>query len=229
MTRRAFPIVVATVCLLTGCGINGLKGTGSSPSSTGWSAVGLTPLPAPSSSSRTSSAPAPTSTAPATPWASTSLPASGASTTVQGASAFPVPGDVDGRSADAVAIGGAAAVASVDTAVDADPNSPAVRAARAGWFTAAYAKANIEAGPLPGPPGVQWNEWVAHRAFARVSARLGGDDHPPDGASVAARQVQVTQTPIGRDGWRGAQVVTFEAVVLRMTTKGWRIDAIQPS
>lgn len=200
----------------------------------GWSAVGVSAGRAPSLASSTNAPPVTGPSSTRLPVAtSTSAAGTGRSSSSgppwgsgPGAAAFPVPGAVDQRSASAVALGGAAAAASADTTIDGQPNSTVVRAAQAGWFTPAYARANIEAGVLPGPAGVQWNTWAKHHAFARVQVGLGGDDHPADTAESAVRQVIVTQTPIGRDGWRGAPVTTVEVLVLHMIDKAWRIDDI---
>jgi hypothetical protein len=140
---------------------------------------------------------------------------------------MPLPAGVNQHSADAVALAGSITAAMSDTALDSQPETTTQRAARAGWFTPAFAKANLNAGTLPGPPGAQWNSWTAHRAYLRVTGILGSDDHPPDTATTAARQVIVTLTPIGRDGWRGAPITQVEAVRLNLLAGAWRIDDVQ--
>jgi hypothetical protein len=145
-----------------------------------------------------------------------------------GAPAFPRPDSVDERSVDAVALAGARALASADTAVDTQPQHTAVRAALAGWLTPAFACAQSRAS-IEGPPGAEWDAWVRHRAYVVVRATLSGDDHPPDSPTTAARMVQLTEQAIGRGGWRDKTVTAVVAVVLNNVHGVWRIDSDQLS
>lgn len=145
-----------------------------------------------------------------------------------GAPAFPVPADVHQRSIDAVALAGAVAMASADTAVDRDdPEHTAVRAAWAGWLTPAYAHRVLTA-RIVGPPGTEWDTWCRHRAYVVVTASPSGEDHPPDTATVAARKVVLHERVVGRDGWRAAMPSVVVAVVVRKLHEVWRIDSDQP-
>jgi hypothetical protein len=140
-----------------------------------------------------------------------------------GAPAFPRPSAVDQRSADAMALDGARAMASADTLVDTRPQHTAERAALAGWLTPGYGGAQLNAS-VGAAPGAQWDEWTRHRAYIVTSARLSGDDHPQDGPTTAARKVLLTEQAVGRDGWRDGRVSAVVAVVLKRVDGLWRID-----
>ncbi|HZC72730.1 MAG TPA: hypothetical protein VE442_18675 [Jatrophihabitans sp.] len=136
------------------------------------------------------------------------------------------------HSIDAVALGGATAMASADTAVDDNPQHTALRAAWAGWLTPRYAQ-QIQTAKITSPPGAQWDTWYRHRGYVVVAASLSGDDHPPDTATAAARKVVLRERPVGRDGWRDDPTTVVVAVVLQKvdskTGNVWRIDSDQPS
>lgn len=125
--------------------------------------------------------------------------------------------------ADQAAIAGTEALESFDTTLDASPRDTAARAAHTGLLTPGFAAA-VEAFRRYGSPGAQWIDWAAHRAYVRAEARLGGDDHPPDRPTSAHRQVVVTLTPLGRDGWTGTPITKVVAVTLARTPGGaWLI------
>jgi hypothetical protein len=127
-----------------------------------------------------------------------------------------------------VALTGACALASADTAVDSGPQHTAGRAALAGWLTPAYANAQLRAS-IAAAPGARWDTWARHRAYVVVTAKLSGDDHPPDTATVAARMVLLTEQAVGRDGGRDKAMTAVVAVVLKKVNGVWRIDNVQPS
>lgn len=145
-----------------------------------------------------------------------------------GAPPFPRPSSVNQHSPDAVALTGACAMASADTAVDDDPEHTAVRAALAGWLTPRYAHAQVHAA-ISGPAGAEWSTWTRHRAYVVVTARLSGDDRPPNTATAAARMVLITARAVGRDGWRSKAETAVVAVVLKRVDGVWRIDDEQTS
>lgn len=193
------------------------------PRSARWSAVGVPAREAPETSSDATSgagSSAPVGVPSMSPWQAGQLrPAP---------KAMPEPQSVDQHSADAMALGGAQALASADTFIDHQPQDTAVRAARAGWLTPAYGRAQLTAS-LTAPPGTEWDTWTRHQAYVVVTAKLGGDDHPPDTATVAARMVLLTEQAIGRDGWRDNRTTSVVAVVLKQVNHVWRIDSDQPS
>jgi hypothetical protein len=235
---RAIESVAALgfLAIVAGCSASG---AGQQPKlatrSPGWSAVGipagpapgLTPIPAaiPASSPPRSSFSTHERASPSHPrppsrprWASGI-----------GAPAFPTPADVDEHSIDAVAVAGATALVSADTAVDADdPQHTAVRAAWAGWLTPDFARRVLTA-KIVGPAGIEWDTWYRHRAYLAVTARPSGEDHPPDTATVAARKVVLHEQAVGRDGWRDAPSTVVVVVVLKKVNDVWRIDGDQPS
>jgi hypothetical protein len=146
-----------------------------------------------------------------------------------GAPAFPIPTEVNQHSIDAVALAGAAAMASADTAVDrGEPQHTAVRAAWAGWLTPSYAHRVLTA-KIDAPPGIRWDTWYSHRAYLVVAPTASGEDHPPDTPATAARKVVLHERVIGRDGWQDAPTTVVVAVVVKKVHEVWRIDSDQPS
>ncbi len=54
-------------------------------------------------------------------------------------------------------------------------------------------------------PGGQWSTWRAHCAYTLVVVTFGRDNGgPADTATAADRQLVVSVTPVGRDGWQDA-------------------------
>jgi hypothetical protein len=146
------------------------------------------------------------------------------------APALPVPAasTVNGTDANAVALAGVQALEQFDTAVDADPNSTAARAAAAGWLTPGFAS-QVRDYPPVAAPGAQWTEWASHRAYVQVATSLGGDQHPPDSATTARRQVIAQLTPVGRDGWTGPTQTAVSFVTLSLLDGQWRLAGAQTS
>ena len=136
----------------------------------------------------------------------------------------PTPGTAS--TANAAALFGVRAIESADTAVDADPHDTVQRAAL--WLTPAFA-AQVRAFPPVAAPGATWNSWAAHRAYVVVTTRLGGDEHPPDTATTAYRQVLAVLHPVGRDGWHGAAVTAVVSVSLAKVGRQWRLASSQSS
>ena len=127
---------------------------------------------------------------------------------------------------DAAAVAAARALASSDTAVDADPNDTIRR--NAGWLTADFAALVTALPPVAGP-GAQWADWAAHHAYLRVTAMLGSDEHPTDTAATAARQVVERVIPIGRDGWNGMPFTQVAFLTLARVRGVWEISSYQVS
>jgi hypothetical protein len=150
--------------------------------------------------------------------------------TAPGSPALPLPevSSVDGRNPDAVALAGVQALEQFDTAVDVDPNDTARRAAAAGWLTPAFAQQVRTYRPVAAP-GATWSEWAAHRAYVQVTTSLAGDEHPPDSATTAHRQVAVQLHPVGRDGWTGPAQAAMSFVTLSLLDGQWRLASAQTS
>lgn len=139
---------------------------------------------------------------------------------------LPAPTGAREQTATGVALAGVRAWFSYDTGVDSDPNGTAERASA--WLTPSFAVQVRRSRPVAAP-GAQWNGWAAHRAYLRVTTSLGGDDHPPDTAASAVRQVIAVLRPVGRDGWRGPVSRQVVFVVLARARGDWRVAGIQVS
>jgi hypothetical protein len=232
--RKFGAALCCVVALLGGCTVRGTQRspapTGSPlasasldqtahPTGTGRAPGTIPARPAPSSSTLASPRP----WRPSRHRAARPVWASGA-----GAPPFPVPSGVDQHSVDAVALAGAAALASVDTAVDPVPQQTAVRAAAAGWLTPGYAR-RVRDAQIIGPAGAIWDSWFRHRAYLTVTATPSGEDHPPDTALYAARKVVLREHAVGRDGWRARTSTVVVAVVVEKVNNVWRIASDTPS
>jgi hypothetical protein len=232
-TKPSFVGVVGVLAMVAGCTSSGSAHPPPAINSPTWSAVGIPAGPAQETISATSVRSPRSATSVSTPHGT---PTSHRSTLSRprwasgvGAPAFPTPRDVDQHSIDAVALAGARAFASADTAVDReDPQHTAVRAALARWLTPDYAHRVLTA-KIVGPLGVEWDTWYRHRAYVMVTAQPSGEDHPPDRAALAARKVVLRERAVGRDGWRGAPTTAVVVVVLKKVNKVWRIDSDEPS
>lgn len=178
------------------------------------------------SSSVTSAAAAPDpSLAAALPSPTASTTSAAAVPVAAGATVAPAPGAGNDQTPDTAAVAAAIAWYSSDTAVDAGPNAAAVRAAA--WLTPDLL-AQVEAFAPVGGPGADWTQWASHRAWLQVTAVLSGDDHPADTATAAVRQVAITVTPVGRDGWTAPPTTEVAAVTLTHTAGGWRLQQLRP-
>ncbi|MEW2218994.1 hypothetical protein AB0939_06690 [Streptomyces sp. NPDC006990] len=137
----------------------------------------------------------------------------------------PKPQDVDGKNPDEVAEGTLTAMWTHDTAVDDGPGDAARRTADAGWLTRSYAR---QLGGRRGgaAPGAQWQRWADHRAYTTVALdRTEDAAKPADTGTVAWRQLTVTATPHGRDGWtrEPAPVVAYVHLVRKSAGADWRV------
>ncbi|WP_431981191.1 hypothetical protein [Streptomyces qinglanensis] len=137
----------------------------------------------------------------------------------------PEPGDVDGKDPGEVAEGTLTAMWTHDTTVDDGPGDAARRTADAGWLTPSYARqlGSRRAGPAP---GAQWQRWADHRAYTTVALdRTEDAAKPEDTDTVAWRQLTVTTTPHGRDGWtrEPASVVAYVHLVRKSADAVWRV------
>ncbi|MET8865634.1 hypothetical protein ABZW11_22075 [Nonomuraea sp. NPDC004580] len=134
------------------------------------------------------------------------------------------PASIDQRDADAVSTAVLTAMWSVDTTTDHDQRDAALRAA--GWLSPEYL-AELRDGPQVGTDAA-WATWAAHRARTRASLTEGRDTRPPDTATQADRQWQLTVTPIGADGWRGKPLTMTAFVALERPRRSapWRVTAV---
>ncbi|MEV0778421.1 hypothetical protein [Streptomyces sp. NPDC050428] len=212
--------VLAIGLLTGGCGSGGGGGGGgeeralTAPSPP--SATGTGPYPTP---------PVPRTDAPALP--EPTEPTEPTSTDAPRGSA-PRPQDVDQTDADAVGEGTLTALWTYDTTTDSGPHDAQLRAAEAGWLTAAYAD-QVRAHRPKSVPGAQWLEWAGHRARTTVAVQKTEDAaKPPDTGTEAWRQWTVTATPKGRERWTGEPVVASVYVHLTRTTtdKPWRVAEV---
>jgi hypothetical protein len=140
--------------------------------------------------------------------------------------AAPSPGAVNGADVDAVALAAVKAMEASDTTLDADPNDTVKRASS--WLAPGFAR-QVRAYPPAAAPGAAWNQWVAHRAYVRVSTSLAGDDHPAGSATEACRQVVAVLRPAGRDGWAGPAQTAVVFVTLAPVHGQWRLASAQSS
>jgi hypothetical protein len=166
----------------------------------------------------------PTAARPGRSTAPAASPYPRSSSTASPAVPMPDPASVDGSNVDAVALMAVRALKQSDTAVDADPNDTARRAI--GWLTPTFA-GQVRAYPPIGGPGAQWNTWAAHQAYLDVTTSLAGEDHPPDTATTAYRQVVAVLRPVGRDGWHGDPVRQVVFASLARIDGRWRLDREQ--
>lgn len=100
---------------------------------------------------------------------------------------------------DAAALAATTAWLSHDTRVDARPNDTARRLALP-WLAPALRR-QVLAFTSAAAPGAEWAQWSSRHAHATVVPELGGDDHPPDTADTAWRQVVATINLRGDAGW----------------------------
>ncbi|SDI76692.1 hypothetical protein [Nonomuraea jiangxiensis] len=134
------------------------------------------------------------------------------------------PGTIDQRDADAVSAAVLTAMWSIDTTTDRDQRDAVLRAA--GWLTPAYL-ADLRTGPQVGTDAA-WAAWAAQRAHTRPAITAGHDARPPDTATHADRQWQLTVTPIGADGRPGRPLTmtAFVALQRRQRSAPWRVSAV---
>lgn len=167
------------------------------PTACSHSAPPVTPAPPPAPT-------VPVPTAPPEPPAPPPMPA-------------PDPSTVDRNSPDAVA----QAVVGLNYVVDTDQVRGWTDAARRGipLLTAEFA-GRLATAPSPAPDA-QWTTWTAHHAYTAVQTQPATEEHPPDTPSTAARAVELTTTPYGRDGWRGPAEHYEVFVTLARTDQGW--------
>ncbi len=118
----------------------------------------------------------------------------------------------------------AVAVFRVDTTVDGGPGDAYRRAA-------AYMDASLTAEVVAErslPVTVEWQEWVAHRAYVDVDVEpYAGDALPPAGGDKRYEAVLVASRPVGRDGWRGPEQQYTVECVLRSAGGGWRVSGYE--
>ncbi len=221
--------LVAASAALTGCALpGGAPSPSASSAAVSQSSTFLSPSRYPAAGRSVS--PWGTST-PASRGSSASSSSTSPHTASPGRPASPAariagPTPATASTANAAAVAGVKAIESSDTAVDIDPHDAVQRAAV--WLTPAFA-AQVKAYPPVAAPGATWNTWSTHRAYVVVTTRLGGDEHPPDTATTAYRQVLAVLHPIGRDGWYGPAVTAFVSVSLAKVGRQWRLASSQAS
>lgn len=147
-----------------------------------------------------------------------------ASPTSTASPARTAPGTVDQRDADAVSAAVLTTMWRIDTTADRDQRDAVLRAA--GWLSPAYL-ADLRAGPKVGTDAA-WTTWAAHRARTKPALTAGRDQRPPDTATHADRQWQLTVTPIGADGWRGRPLTMTAFVALGRDRRRapWRVVSV---
>lgn len=72
-------------------------------------------------------------------------------------------------------------------------------ARRAGPLLTPDYAGRLATAPSPAPDA-QWSTWTAHHAYTAVQLHQAAEPHPPDTPTTAARAVNLTTTPYGRDG-----------------------------
>ncbi|MER6124374.1 hypothetical protein ABT173_17295 [Streptomyces sp. NPDC001795] len=134
------------------------------------------------------------------------------------------PGVVDANDAGAVSKAWAETAYSYDTKYDTSSHDAVLRAAR--WLTERKAAAEREYQPASGP-GYEWNTWARHHAWTTVtvSSELE-DDAPRDSETIAYRDLVVTGTAHGRDGWTGTgpRLNAYVKLVRSGVGEPWRVD-----
>lgn len=172
---------------------------------------------------------------PASPGASTTSSSAAASqpaplprkTPTQGAAAvfpMPEPRSVNQHRADQVAVAAAIALSASDTTLDADPNQTARRAIA--WLAPSMAE-QVTKFPPVAAPGAHWTTWAAHRAYLVPKPVLVEDSgRPTDSAAIAYRQLAVTTTAIGRDGWKASPDRSILFMTLNNIDGNWRVAQV---
>jgi hypothetical protein len=132
------------------------------------------------------------------------------------------PGDTPAPAAtpDDIAQAAARAWLSYDTRIDHRPSDTARRLALP-LLTPAFRAQTLAFTPAAAP-GAEWDDWTSRHAYAIVSTRLGGDDHPPDTPAAAWRQITATITLHGDQSWTAIQQQT-QFLQLTHTAQGWRV------
>jgi hypothetical protein len=180
------------------------------PSAPASSAVASPPSPSPSPSPA-ASGPLPFPRKTSTPGATPGFP-------------MPEPGSVDQHRADKVAVAAAIALSASDTTLDADPNQTARRAIA--WLAPSMA-AQVRKFPPIAAPGALWATWAAHRAYLLPTAVLVDDSgRPADSAAIAYRQLAVSTTAIGRDGWKASPTRSIVFMTLNNVAGNWRVAQV---
>lgn len=141
--------------------------------------------------------------------------------------AVPAPSSaVDLSDPTAVADAALTALWSFNTATDQSLHAAELRASS--YFTPSY-RALVERTPPQAPPDATWDTWASHQAVTRVAVSA------PEASSAlvtspdtALRQLSVTITPVGADGWTGTPQTWIEFVELvRAAGDRWEIARIE--
>jgi hypothetical protein len=125
---------------------------------------------------------------------------------------------------DQVAISAVRAWLSWDTRIDSRPAATTRRLAL-GWLCPAMRAQVQGAGPIA-PPDTEWQDWVAHKAHAKVTTVLGSDEHPGDTALIAWRQATSTIALTGKGKW-SATTTRTDWLQLSHTTGTWCVQSVR--
>lgn len=135
----------------------------------------------------------------------------------------PTPTRSSSSTPDKTALAAARIWESFDTTLDTTPYATTLRAAP--WLTPTFLD-TIRHTPPTSAAGSDWAQWSRHHARAAVTATIAGDDRPHDTPTTVSREVLVTVTPLGRDGWRGMSSTHVDVLTLTNTRFGWRVTAV---
>jgi len=157
--------------------------------------------------------------------AASSAPTEAAGARGGSAAATATPGGSPAATAtpDDVALDAVRAWLSYDTRVDAGPDATTRRLAL--QFLAPDLRRAAEGRQPQAAPGADWDGWARRHATAAVTVRIDGDDHPPDGADEALRQVAADVVLRGDDGFTAEQHLT-QFLRLVLTAEGWRVAEV---
>lgn len=111
-----------------------------------------------------------------------------------------------------------------DTHIDTAPVDAERRAAP--WLTPALV-AQLQ--PATAGAGASWNTLAAHQGWSSTTAVLDSAPRPPDTATTADRQVNVTQAFHGSSGWSAP--AQPQAVLMQLTRSSsagpWRVSVLK--
>ena len=131
---------------------------------------------------------------------------------------------VDSSDPSSVALAAAQTTYRWDTGIDQAPIDAERRGAA--WLTPALV-AQLQ--PATAGAGAVWNALAAHQGWSSTTAVIDSAPRPPDTASTADRQVNVTETFHGTSGW--TQPAQTHAVLVQLTRTGgsdpWRVSVLK--
>ncbi|MBF6331816.1 hypothetical protein [Nocardia transvalensis] len=131
---------------------------------------------------------------------------------------------VDHCSAEAVMTAAASTVFSYRPASEPDPRD-AFRQAKPLMDPDYARRAEPAAGVLVPITGTMWAQWASAGTTITATARVTGDDHPPDTGTRAARVLDVTQQP--SDNTPPIRFALYVEAERPNEAAGWRISAME--